>query len=188
MELLSPWREAAVASVLTPAPVPEACRPRCAHGGARESALVCCFWLESPPGWMHLGQAPGMGMLLAGAGTPSHPPGSCGRRAGGSGIHPAEPGSGSSGLGGRGVGLPAGWRSARGSRGWGCSPGGAGGCPGCPVRRRTADWPRRMRTSSPRQPETGIAARHKGRGLALRQPSTWPSDSPPLCACSVQQV
>lgn len=115
---------------------------------------MCCLWLESSPGWTHPGQAIGMGMLPAGA--PPHPPGSCGTRAGGSGIHPAELGDGSSGPGGR-AGLPAGRRSARGSQGWGCSPGGAGGCPGCSCRRRGASWLWRTRTSSLRWLETGIA-------------------------------
>lgn len=42
------------------------------------------------------------------AGAPSRPPGSCGTQAAGAGIHPAELGSGSSGLGGKRAGLPAG--------------------------------------------------------------------------------
>lgn len=42
------------------------------------------------------------------AGAPSRPPGSCGTQAAGAGIHPAELGNGSSGLGGKRAGLPAG--------------------------------------------------------------------------------
>lgn len=45
---------------------------------------------------------------LEAAGAPSHRPGSCGIQAAGAGIHPAELGSGSSGLGGRRAGLLAG--------------------------------------------------------------------------------
>lgn len=72
------------------------------------SALVCCSWLESPPGWMHPGRVTGMGMLPAWAGAPSRPPGPGGTSAGRSGIRPAELGSGSSGRGGRKAGRPAG--------------------------------------------------------------------------------
>lgn len=161
-ELLSPGREAdGVGRPVNTNCVPEACRPQCAHGGVKGSALVCCFWPERPPGWMHSGQVSGMGTLPAWAGAPSRPPGPCGTSAGRSGIHPVEPGSGSSGLGGRKAGLLAGRHSARVSRGWGCSPGGAGDCPGCSCWRRRAGWLWRTTTSSPKQLETGIAARHK---------------------------
>lgn len=102
-----------------------------------------------------------MGMLPGVAGAPSHPPGSCGTQAGGSGIHPAELGSGSSGLGGRRAGLPAEGCSARVSRGWVCSPGGAGGYPDCSCWRR-AGWLRRMRRSSQRQLGTETAVKDKG--------------------------
>ena len=46
-----------------------------------------------------------MGTPPAGAGAPSHPPGSCGTQADGSGIPLAALGSASSGLGGRRAGL-----------------------------------------------------------------------------------
>lgn len=72
------------------------------------SAPAGCFWPESPPGWTCPGLVTGTGMRPMWSGAPSHPPGSCGTQAGGSGIHPAELGSGSSGLGGRRAGLPAG--------------------------------------------------------------------------------
>lgn len=42
------------------------------------------------------------------SGAPSHRPGSCGIQAAGAGIHPAELGSGSSGLGGKRAELLAG--------------------------------------------------------------------------------
>ena len=161
-ELLRPWRDAAPASLPTPTPIPEACRPRFARGGTAGSAPACCFWLESPPGWKRPGRVTGTGMLPTWSGAPGHLPGSCGTQAGGSGIRPAELGSGSSGRGGRRAGLPAGGHSARVSQGWRCSPGAAGDCPGCFCQRRRAGWPRRTRTSSPRQPETAIAARRKG--------------------------
>ena len=92
----------------TPTPIPEACRPRPAHGETAGAALACCFWRESPPGWTHPGREAGRGMRSTWSGAPSHLPGSCGTRAGASGIQPAERGSVSSGLGGRMAGRPAG--------------------------------------------------------------------------------